>query len=208
MEEDPKANVPAASGQLEIVPTEDQRMFAQSLLKESDRAIGVLGGEFLSQELTDLIRSYCRQDAVICKRFVEPLFVGFGPLSSFSARIQVAFALGIITDRNRIELDLVRKIRNDFAHSLERIDFSEPSIVGRLQVLAGASDSEDDADKERRLIGELMMTKRQFIDRLAFALKISNLRGALTMYRETIQAGADIRSVIRHLEARTSSDRE
>src|SRR4051812_49090813 len=42
---------------------------------------------------------------------------GAGPLSSISAKILMAHALGIISDIEREDLDTIRIIRNNFAHS-------------------------------------------------------------------------------------------
>jgi hypothetical protein len=50
-------------------------------------------------------------------RLKPRLFDGYGPLSSFSAKIEVAFALGFITEMERRYLHAIRDIRNQFAHS-------------------------------------------------------------------------------------------
>ena len=48
----------------------------------------------------------------------EEVFRGNGPLSTFSAKISVASALGAIHGDLKHDLKLLRKIRNEFAHSL------------------------------------------------------------------------------------------
>lgn len=60
-----------------------------------------------------------------------------GPLSTFSARINLAHALNIIEEQERRDLHLIRKVRNDFAHSVEA-SFETPSIASRLRELSGA----------------------------------------------------------------------
>jgi DNA-binding MltR family transcriptional regulator len=52
-----------------------------------------------------------------------------GPLSTFSARIKAAYALGIYPKGARDELNLLRLIRNVFAHSWEQISFATPAIA-------------------------------------------------------------------------------
>lgn len=47
------------------------------------------------------------------------LFRHNGPLSTFSARLDMAFALYLIGEKTRHDLDIIRDIRNDFAHDLE-----------------------------------------------------------------------------------------
>jgi hypothetical protein len=51
------------------------------------------------------------------------------PLSSFSAKIAVAHALGIFDDEYRDQLDRFRAIRNTFAHAIRPFDFNEPTIA-------------------------------------------------------------------------------
>jgi len=52
-----------------------------------------------------------------------------GPLGTFSAKIKIGHALGIYTKGFREELDVMRHIRNAFAHSWEKLDFSSPAII-------------------------------------------------------------------------------
>src|SRR5262249_47141854 len=56
------------------------------------------------------------------------LFTGNGALASFSSRIQVASALGLLTREQRANLDYIREIRNAFAHATKPIRFATPEI--------------------------------------------------------------------------------
>jgi DNA-binding MltR family transcriptional regulator len=49
---------------------------------------------------------------------VEKLFEFNQPLGNFSNKINIAFCLGLINKLVKKDLDLVRKIRNKFAHDL------------------------------------------------------------------------------------------
>src|SRR5258707_147607 len=44
------------------------------------------------------------------------LFTGYGPISSFAAKTDIAYALGLLTDHDHTDLQIIRKIRNEFAH--------------------------------------------------------------------------------------------
>jgi DNA-binding MltR family transcriptional regulator len=55
-----------------------------------------------------------------------------GPLRSFSAKISMAYALGIHTEKIQHDLNVVRIIRNAFAHSKKLIDFNDPLIISEL----------------------------------------------------------------------------
>jgi hypothetical protein len=68
----------------------------------------------------------------IATRFrVEPsqtslaeVFEGNGPLATFSAKITLASVFAIVRGDARHDLKILRKIRNDFAHSPKRLTFS------------------------------------------------------------------------------------
>jgi DNA-binding MltR family transcriptional regulator len=48
---------------------------------------------------------------------LKRLFEDRGPLGTLSAKIDIAYALGITSDHINTELGKIRKIRNEFAHS-------------------------------------------------------------------------------------------
>jgi hypothetical protein len=82
-------------------------------LTESDRAAGVLGRAYADAMLEKLLHEYLvRGDAT------KELLRQSGPAGSFSARIQLASAVGLISDPTRDDLDVVREIGNHFAHSV------------------------------------------------------------------------------------------
>jgi hypothetical protein len=58
----------------------------------------------------------------------EAIFEGMGPLSSFSAKIKLAHALGVAGDQAKSDLERIRKIRNAFAHSFAPITFDTPEV--------------------------------------------------------------------------------
>src|SRR5258708_23974756 len=47
-----------------------------------------------------------------------------GPLGSFFAKIHLAFAMGLITTDQCHDLNIIRTVRNAFAHALRLIEFS------------------------------------------------------------------------------------
>jgi DNA-binding MltR family transcriptional regulator len=52
----------------------------------------------------------------ISQRLRITLFEGYGPLASFSAKIDIAFALSIIDEAMYADLKVIKEIRNQFAH--------------------------------------------------------------------------------------------
>jgi DNA-binding MltR family transcriptional regulator len=52
-----------------------------------------------------------------------------GPLSSFFSKIHLAFALGLLDSKTRNNLEIIRKIRNVFAHAPKAVSFQTSLIV-------------------------------------------------------------------------------
>lgn len=55
------------------------------------------------------------------------------PFATFSARIDLAYRLGLIRCSVRASFHLLRKIRNDFAHAVSSKDFSSGSTRSRIK---------------------------------------------------------------------------
>src|SRR5260370_32955082 len=76
----------------------------------------------------DLERSIKRKFRPLSRDKGNRLFEGYGPLSSFAAKIDIAYALDITTDAIDKELTLMRRIRNKIAHSNERLSLDDEPI--------------------------------------------------------------------------------
>lgn len=72
------------------------------------------------------------------KKTQAALFGGMGPLHSFSARIHIAKAMGIISAHDAAELHKLRKLRNEFAHSGIPLDWSDSKVRSLVAGLDGA----------------------------------------------------------------------
>jgi hypothetical protein len=61
------------------------------------------------------------------------------PLSSFSAKIEMCFAVGVISNSARFAMHLIRDVRNEFAHRIEQITFDHPTVANMIQtrILSG-----------------------------------------------------------------------
>lgn len=65
------------------------------------------------------------------------LIEGFNaPLGTFSSRIKACFSLGLITEDQYKDLELLRKIRNKFSHSWEKISIEDKDISQQIQNLS------------------------------------------------------------------------
>jgi DNA-binding MltR family transcriptional regulator len=97
------------------------------LEKESDRGVALIGAAYLDEVLEQLLRAVL----VDRKKHVDDLLGCERPLASFSARISMAYCLGLLDQDFYDDLQLIRKIRNDFAHRHEPASFELPTVRDR-----------------------------------------------------------------------------
>lgn len=91
---------------------------------ETDRAAAVLGGSYLDSFLESALRS-----VLVTGPRVDAMFEGAGAsLGSFSNKTALAFALGIIAEPMARDIDLVRKVRNHFAHQIWDASFDSAPV--------------------------------------------------------------------------------
>ena len=105
--------------------------FRMDLEGESDRAAVIIAASKLDELLRDLIVARL----VPSNTSHDELVDGDRPLSSFSARISIALRLGLIDAEIARSLDLIRKIRNDFAHSARLTSLSSETHIKRVKEL-------------------------------------------------------------------------
>jgi mannitol operon repressor len=100
--------------------------FLQDFQKESDRGGALVGAALLDTRLERLLLSHMVEGKV-----TNELVIGRNaPLGTFSSRINACFALGLITTLERHDLNLVRNIRNEFAHREHGLTFEDEKIKG------------------------------------------------------------------------------
>jgi DNA-binding MltR family transcriptional regulator len=104
---------------------------------ESDRAAAVLAAAYLDHLLGELIAATMTAEP---EEVEELLFQkGNGPLGTFSACINTAYCLGLLSGDEWRDLHLIRKIRNDFAHELTGMSFEgTQTIANRCRELKSA----------------------------------------------------------------------
>lgn len=111
------------------IPSFDLNAFSGPFRAESDRACAVLGAALLDVRLESL---YSRR----LRCFGDELLSNSGPLGTFSARIRLARSLAWISDDVHNDLNLIRLIRNEFAHNVDHaLSFADQSIADRCRAL-------------------------------------------------------------------------
>ena len=82
---------------------------------KSDRALVITIGSILDTQLESLLKSFLIKN----NKRDEKLFNNNSPLSNFSSKISMCYYLGIISKYEYEALEIIRKIRNIFAHEIE-----------------------------------------------------------------------------------------
>ena len=102
------------------------------LSEESDRGKIIVGAEMLNEDLELLIRSRMR---ILRLELDGDIFKGFGPLSSFSGKTKLAYALQMIDDDVFHDLNVIRDVRNHFAHSYSDDSPGDDWVVAQAKSL-------------------------------------------------------------------------
>lgn len=92
----------------------------RSLGTESDRGVILIGAAHIDKYLTSLFQAVFPQS--LGKKPRERLLGYPGLLSSFSAKLEAAFALRLIPRRVYDALNALRRLRNELAHSPDAFD--------------------------------------------------------------------------------------
>lgn len=93
----------------------------------------ILGAVMVEHELeTSLRRKLPRKDDKTWLNMLDEQ----GPFSTFSRKIAAGHAMRIYDDAIFTNLDIIRQIRNAFAHSKRVIDFNHPLVVAQLKRIA------------------------------------------------------------------------
>jgi hypothetical protein len=103
----------------------DLESFINRFASETDRAAAVLGASLLDVRLEEVFREKFAANH-------NALLGPSGTLATFSSRINLAFALQWIDADTAHDLNVIRDIRNDFAHHLDHeLSFATQSISDR-----------------------------------------------------------------------------
>jgi DNA-binding MltR family transcriptional regulator len=105
------------------------------IYKESDRGAAILSATSVEDHLEWAIMQKMRPlwDDEGAR---NDMFGSSGTNSTFSAKILLAYSLGIIDKDARRQIDLVREIRNACAHARMPVSFDDPALAGITDVVA------------------------------------------------------------------------
>lgn len=112
---------------------------AYEMHRGTDRVAAVLGSAFVEYSLRDLLIQAFHPSVDPHELLDRP----GAPLGTFAARTSVAAAFGVISIDQAREINIIRGVRNDFAHTILSIDFEHPAIVARCVDLTDATKGND-----------------------------------------------------------------
>lgn len=105
---------------------------AEFCVNADDRTLCILVVSFLEDALK---RVFAEQWKIISKKDFDRYFGGSGPLSTFSQRTLVAQGMQWLTPQDTSELDVLRRIRNSFAHNHHIHSIDDEMIRGSVETL-------------------------------------------------------------------------
>lgn len=114
-----------------------------------DRAAGIVGATILESRLGERLKKETADLAIKEKITLhERMFHHSGPLGSFSARINLGFMLKIYDEEAWRDLDIIRSVRNDFAHLTGIGSFNTDTVRDRCGNLKACDTRFSDQEKD------------------------------------------------------------
>ena len=111
-----------------LTPSETSDIFARFRLMD-DSTCAIILGAMLDNSLGRLLLLHMEP---LSKDERERLLYGGGPLGSFSAKNQIAYAFGLIGPKTKHDLDILNEVRNVFGHAAHGVTFRNHAIKNRL----------------------------------------------------------------------------
>lgn len=108
-----------------LPPSAEIARIIEELRDGSDIAAAITGAAIVEARLEMVLRAKFRT-----KRpdLVSAIFENRGPLSDFNSKILIAEAFGYITAPMAEELQIIRAVRNAFAHAKQSLSFSHAAV--------------------------------------------------------------------------------
>ena len=99
--------------------------FAKEFLNESDRAAVILGASMIDEQLYQILKKYFPY----VPENKDKLLLNHGALYYMYSRNQMVYRLGFIKRGMYNTIEVIRAIRNAFAHELMECSFKSPQII-------------------------------------------------------------------------------
>jgi len=104
------------------------------LINESDRGAVIVAAALLEDDLDEILKGIIQSHDISAKH-IKDMFDLSGPLSSFSSKSLICYGFGFISKEIFDDLTKIRKLRNKFAHSSEKVDFLSADIEAHVATI-------------------------------------------------------------------------
>ncbi|CCD87865.1 protein of unknown function [Bradyrhizobium sp. ORS 285] len=182
---------------------EQMQAVVDEIAKQSDRGAALVAASAVDNFLECLI--IARLPQLEPKRQKALFSQPNSPLSSFSSKIEIGFALGLFDEERRVALHLIRDVRNRFAHKMDPIRFEDPDICAMLEqrLPTGIKAYRTMSSREK-----FLLMVNTLIPVLGFAayypqIKINRL-DCEPSFRSYVQATVDV--LMRHVTSKTTGE--
>ena len=121
--------------------------FLRASISETDRGRALVAASLIEEMLEEVLRAFLLENAATKYLFDTPN----APFSTLSAKASASRALGLVSSAEFRDIELVRKIRNAFAHSV-MCSFNDDKIrdwATALKVGMSALDALEKGNKSR-----------------------------------------------------------
>jgi hypothetical protein len=112
------------SGSLWSHRNDDEREAHREIEESHDRAAAVVAAAFVEDRLATALKARLHQDETI----TDNMFRSSGPLGTFKAKIDLAYLVGLCSKQAHSDLEIIRRIRNEFAHELTTKTFENQRV--------------------------------------------------------------------------------
>lgn len=146
----------------------------------SDRAAAIVGAAFLDELLRYLIASFLVDD----EKVVGELLKNQRYLGTFNARIGAAYCLGLITKDEYHDLRMVQKVRNEFAHALPGLFFTDQRISNRCNELTALP---PELAPKRFMVDEYGSEARYLFSAAVHVLSMRLMRASIDMQKDGVR---------------------
>lgn len=150
----------------ETLKPEDVERFQEEILRGTDRASALVAASLVEGALIRALAAHMliKDD----EHFTELFFDRGAVLGDFASRISMGRAFGVYDDYFRDVLDVIRKVRNTFAHAVRPIDFTHELIAAQIAKIPDAPVKEglphSMSELRRRYVGVCSNLEVVFID--------------------------------------------
>ena len=169
----------------------------EGLATESDRGCILVGASALDGLLEEVLRTALIASSHAVKYAVAPLFEPMGPMATFSAKIKLAYGLGLISMDCFTDLEKIRRIRNVAAHEFSPMSFESQEIIEITRTLEGADHAvrsfRDKSLDTRPRTGTLKPQAKISKERMRFILTVSHIGGSLDGTCEMLSSSQNVK---------------